>query len=78
MDHQSGFVVDRGDLRAMADKILKLINDSELREQMGHLGLRWWPRASTLRINVEKLINLSGIKNGNKNRAAPESRSLII
>lgn len=68
IDQQSGFIVDRGDVRAMAHKILKLGSDPELRKRMGHLGAEMVAARFDLRANVEKLIDLYGMTNGSNNR----------
>lgn len=57
-DQQSGFVLDRGDVSAIADRILKLVNDPELRARMGHFGLKMVAERFDLRTNVGKLVNL--------------------
>ena len=75
---QSGFVVDRGDVRAIADKILKLVNDRELCERMGHVGAEMVAARFDLRTNVGRLIDLYGIKNGDNNRGSLQADSNLI
>jgi glycosyltransferase involved in cell wall biosynthesis len=60
-DQQSGFVVDRGAVEAMANRILTLISDPHLRSRMGRAGSQAVSDRFDLRVNVGKLINLYGI-----------------
>jgi glycosyltransferase involved in cell wall biosynthesis len=40
-DHQTGFLVDKNDPRGLAEKLLKLVRDDELRKRMGHAARSW-------------------------------------
>jgi len=55
-DQECGYLVDRGDTEAMSNKVLTLLNDASLREQMGHKGKNIVRQKFNLRNNVEKLI----------------------
>jgi glycosyltransferase involved in cell wall biosynthesis len=57
----SGHLVDRGDARAMSDRILELLNDPVLRMRMGDAGRETVSRKFDLRSNVAQLINSYGI-----------------
>jgi glycosyltransferase involved in cell wall biosynthesis len=65
-DEKTGFVVDRGDVPAIADRILKLVADHEMRERMGLAGREAAAARFDLERNVEQVMNLYGI-------AAPDS-----
>jgi len=64
-DQQSGFVVDRGDSRAMAEKILTLAANPQLRQRMGKVGSEAVAARFDLRTNVRKLVDLYGISGNN-------------
>jgi len=55
-DQESGYLVDRGDTKAMSNRILTLLNDASLREQMGSKGKDIARQKFSLRKNVAKLI----------------------
>lgn len=57
-DGESGFLVERGDTAAVAEKILILADDSQLRYRMGTAGLRIAASKFELRQNVSELIKL--------------------
>lgn len=59
-DQQSGFIVDRGDAAAIADRILTLAENPLLREKMGKTGAERVRNLFDLRPNVMKLIELYG------------------
>ena len=40
-DQQTGFLVDKNDPRSLAESILKLLNDDDLREKMGQAAQNW-------------------------------------
>lgn len=66
-DNVSGFLVHRGDTRAMAEKVLQLLQDGELRNRFGHAGQQIVQEKFNLRTNVAKLIDsyqLDGLKEG--------------
>jgi glycosyltransferase involved in cell wall biosynthesis len=60
-DGDTGFVVNRGDARAIADRILKLVAEPELRERMGRAGQEAARAMFDLERNVERVVNLYGI-----------------
>jgi glycosyltransferase involved in cell wall biosynthesis len=55
-DQESGYLVDRGDTETMSNKVLTLLNDALLREQMGRKGKNIARQKFNLRDNVAKLI----------------------
>ena len=55
-DGASGFLVGRGDTRAMAARVLTLLGDAQLREQMGARGRATVAEKFDLRKNVSELI----------------------
>ncbi len=68
-DQQSGFVVDRGEVAAMADRILALVSNPQLRARMGQVGIQAVVDRFDLRTNVGKLIGLYEIDgSGNHQR----------
>jgi glycosyltransferase involved in cell wall biosynthesis len=60
-DHETGFLVERGDIPSMAQKILQLLNDPELRTKMGNHGRQAVEAKFDHRRNVSKLIELYGL-----------------
>jgi len=56
-DDESGFLVDRGDPAAMADRILRLISNPELRLRMGQVGRKKVGAKFDLKQNVSRLIS---------------------
>jgi len=63
-DQESGYLVDRGDIETMSDKILTLLKDSELRRRMGSTGKNIVHEKFDLTNNVAKLIASYGLKQG--------------
>ena len=61
-DRESGFLVERGDIAATAEKILLLAENPELRRQMGRTGSEITSEKFALRKNVTQLISLYGLK----------------
>jgi glycosyltransferase involved in cell wall biosynthesis len=61
-DNESGYLVDRGDTKTMANKILTLLNDASLRERMGCKGRNIVRENFDLRNNVERLIAAYGVE----------------
>ena len=57
----TGFLVDRGDCEAMAEKILTLLGDPGLRQTMGCAGRRKAEILFDLKKNVAQLVSLYGI-----------------
>ena len=60
-DNESGYLVGRGDIQTMAEKILTLLNDPLLREQMGTKGKNIVREKFSLRNNVSRLIASYGL-----------------
>jgi glycosyltransferase involved in cell wall biosynthesis len=60
-DGRSGFLVERGDTAAMSERILRLLDDRELRARMGHAGRETVSDKFDLRKNVAQLITSYGI-----------------
>ena len=56
-DRESGFLVERGDLDATAEKILLLAGQPELRRQMGRAGCQITSEKFALKRNVAQLIH---------------------
>ncbi|MEP6741363.1 MAG: glycosyltransferase family 4 protein [bacterium] len=65
-DQQSGFLVDRGAVEVMANRIVALVSDPQMRARMGHAGSQAVSDRFDLGINVGKLIDLYEI-NGSRN-----------
>jgi glycosyltransferase involved in cell wall biosynthesis len=60
-DSETGFLVQRGDVQAMAEKIVHLLNDPALRTKMGNKGRELVEAKFDHRKNVAKLIELYGV-----------------
>jgi glycosyltransferase involved in cell wall biosynthesis len=60
-DGATGFLVARGDTKAMAEKILLLLGDRALRTQMGRTGCQTANTKFNLQQNVAQLLKLYGI-----------------
>lgn len=60
-DGVSGFLVERNDAAAAAEKLLQLIEDPELRHAMGAAGQRLVAEKFDLKTNVAQLVALYGI-----------------
>jgi glycosyltransferase involved in cell wall biosynthesis len=58
LEGETGYVVDRGDTRAMADRILRLARDPGLRKQLGAAGRRRAEAEFDVRKNVAALLDL--------------------
>ncbi|MGH9960737.1 MAG: glycosyltransferase family 4 protein, partial [Pyrinomonadaceae bacterium] len=61
MDNDSGFLVERGDSVAMAEKILWLLERPELRSDMGTRGREMVTEKFQLKSNVSQLLELYGL-----------------
>lgn len=61
-DSVSGFLVERGDAHATAEKIIQLLENPELRLRMGNAGSKIVQEKFDLRRNVAKLIELYDLK----------------
>jgi glycosyltransferase involved in cell wall biosynthesis len=60
-DGKTGYLVERGDTAAMADRLLRLLNDGCLRQTMGQAGRRATETRFNHKVNVGQLIELYGI-----------------
>jgi len=60
-DGETGFLVERGDIPSMAEKILHLLNDPGQRTRMGNKGREGVEAKFDHRRNVSKLIELYGL-----------------
>ena len=60
-DSKSGYLVSRGDHQGMSERVLKLLDDPELRARMGQAGRETVATRFDLRKNVAQLINSYGI-----------------
>lgn len=61
-DGASGFLVERGDVTATVEKILKLAAEPELRRQMGSVGCQITTEKFALKRNVAQLIHSYDLK----------------
>lgn len=61
-DHESGYLVDRGDTETMSNRILTLLNNALLRERMGRRGKNIVRQKFDLRNNVARLITSYGLE----------------
>jgi len=61
-DQESGYLVERGDVEIMANRVLTLLNDASLRERMGNKGKNIVREKFDLRSNVAKLIASYGLR----------------
>jgi glycosyltransferase involved in cell wall biosynthesis len=61
-DGVSGYIVERRDSAAIADRLLRLLGDAELRRSMGDAGRRASEQKFDLQRNVEELIRVYGLK----------------
>jgi glycosyltransferase involved in cell wall biosynthesis len=60
-DGKTGFVVERGDVQSIADRILKLVADPEMRDGMGRAGRDVAEAKFDLKRNVERVVTSYGI-----------------
>ena len=58
---KTGFLVDRGDVSAAADRVLRLLDDTELRKTLGCAGRQKTEERFNLRTNVGELLQVYGI-----------------
>jgi len=69
-DQRTGFLVDRGDVAAIAAAILRLLGDPDLRRQFGAAGYRAVEEKFNHQKNVAALIDLYGLRAHTRNPAA--------
>jgi glycosyltransferase involved in cell wall biosynthesis len=60
-DGVSGFIVERRDAAAIADRILLLLRDAALRREMGRAGREIAEQRFDLRKNVARLLQVYGV-----------------
>jgi glycosyltransferase involved in cell wall biosynthesis len=60
-DQETGFLIDRGDTKALADRVLTLMLDPERRSIMGATGRKKVESVFDLRKNVTQLLEAYGI-----------------
>jgi glycosyltransferase involved in cell wall biosynthesis len=60
-DGKTGFLVDRGDIDAAAEKVLRLLEDPELRKTLGCAGRQKTHAKFNLQTNVGELIRVYGL-----------------
>jgi len=61
-DGKTGFLAERADAQAIADRILKLVADPELRKRMGRAGREVARERFDLVRNVERVAGLYGLE----------------
>ena len=64
VDGESGYLVNARDVEAIAEKILLLLKDRELRERMGEAAYKDAKTRFDLKQNVSRLLELYGITSG--------------
>ncbi len=60
-DGQTGFLVDRGDVNAVAERVLRLLDDRELRKTLGYAGRQKTETKFNLQTNVGELLRVYDI-----------------
>lgn len=76
-DSKTGFLVDRGDVRAIADRILELAADRELRERMGRAGRQAVEEKFDLERNVARVLESYRISEPTAAEAILESPATV-
>lgn len=67
-DGESGFLVERGEVQAIAEKILMLAGDAGLRERMGRAGAESARAKFNLERNVSQLVGVYGLEEASRPR----------
>ena len=62
IDEDSGFLIERGDVETLAERVLTLIGDPERREAMGLAGRKRVDASFDLQKNVAQLLEAYGIR----------------
>lgn len=75
-DGESGFLVDRGDTQAMAERVRKLLHDAELRRRFGLAGRAIVQEKFDLRANVANLIGSYRLEQFNQDSQPADVRHL--
>lgn len=76
-DGRTGFVVDRGDVQAIANRVLKLVADPEMRERFGRSGREVAEARFDLNRNVERVVELYDVEPASGEGAARETSAAI-
>lgn len=77
-DGKTGFLVERGDAQAIADRILKLVADPELRNRMGRAGREVARERFDLERNVEKVLGLYGLEAPERAQQVSQRLAVIL
>ena len=77
-DGKTGFVVERGDAGAIAESILTLAADRQLRERMGDAGLAVASARFDLKRNVARVVRSYGIAVHDRSVAVDEQLASIV
>jgi glycosyltransferase involved in cell wall biosynthesis len=77
-DEKTGFVAERGNAAAIADRILRLVTDPALRERMGAAGREAARAKFDLEQNVERVVELYGIANSERATSTCESLAPVV
>jgi glycosyltransferase involved in cell wall biosynthesis len=77
-DGKTGYVVERGDAGAIAESILTLAADRQLRERMGSAGLAIANARFDLKRNVERVVRSYGIAVHDRAVAVDEQLASIV
>jgi glycosyltransferase involved in cell wall biosynthesis len=76
-DEKTGFVVERGNAAAIADRILRLVTDPALRGRMGAAGRQAARTKFDLEQNAERVVELYGIATSERPTSTCESLAPI-
>lgn len=76
-DSKTGYLVNRGDVPAIAGRILDLAADRELRERMGRAGSQAAEAKFDLERNVARVLNSYGISARARRRRSPPRESRV-
>ena len=60
VEEETGLLADKGDTRAMANHLLRLLGDPVLREQMGEAGRRRCMARFEISKNIAEVVKISG------------------
>ncbi len=74
VDGVSGYLVNRGDIKSMSERVMELLNDAQARERMGQIASEIVREKFDLRKNVAQLVQAYGINLPNH----PQSEDAVI